>query len=190
MSEDNQFERVKPVRPGEKVLRRKRRPRMRLRVVPNIPGFVRFLSDIFTRTPLIPVLSILVILILLLALVLYLIEHGVNEHLDTYGEAVWWFITGMQTMGSPYLPLTAGGKAVGLSGVLVITATFWGTIIATVTAYFQLSRRRPTREIVATVQYNLERLEELSLEELETLKDAAIGLIDARIDQLKEASQQ
>jgi len=48
-----------------------------------------------------------------------------------------------------------------------------------------LPRRRPTRLIISTVQYNLERLEDLSLEELETLKDVTDGLIDAQIGRTK-----
>ena len=188
MGEDKQFERIPPTRPGQEVLRRRRRPRMRLRMVPNVPAFLRFFWDIVHRTPLIQILSVLIVAVLLLALALYLIEGGVNEHLDSYDEALWWCITGMQTMGSPYHPVTSAGKAVGLLGVLVVTLGFWGTIIATVTAYFMLPSRRPSKEIVGIVQYNLEKLEDLSLEELEILKETTVGLIDARIERVKETS--
>ena len=188
MGEEEQFERIPPIRPGEEVLRRRRRPRRRLRMVPNMPAFFRFLGDIVHRTPLIPILSVLIVAVLLLALALYLIERGVNVHMNTYGEALWWCVTGMQTMGSPDHPITAAGKVVGGLGILVTTVGFFGVIIATVTAYFMLPRRRPSREIVGIVQYNLEKLEDLSLEELEILKETTVGLIDARIERVKEAS--
>jgi hypothetical protein len=67
-------------------------------------------------------------------------------------------------------------------------ALFIGIIVCTVTAYFQLPRTRPTEQITATVQHNLERLDDLSLEELETLKSASIGLIEARIEQIRRRS--
>ncbi len=186
--EEKQFERIPPTRPGQEVLRRRRRPRIRLRMVPNVPAFLRFFWEIVHRTPLIQILSVLIVAVLLLALALYLVEGSVNEHLDSYDEALWWCITGMQTMGSPYHPVTAAGKAIGLLGVLVVTLGFWGTIIATVTAYFMLPSRRPSREIVGVVQYNLEKLDDLSLDELEVLKETTVGLIDARIEQVKETS--
>jgi voltage-gated potassium channel len=62
---------------------------------------------------------------------------------------------------------------------------FWGTIIASVTAYFAKRREGTVKQIVATLEYNLERLDELSVEELKILKETADGLIDAKIDKYK-----
>ena len=41
------------------------------------------------------------------------------------------------------------------------------------------------KQIISTVEYNLERLDDLSLEELEVLKETADRLIDARIERRK-----
>ena len=47
-------------------------------------------------------------------------------------------------------------------------------------------RQRPTQQIVNTIEYNLEQLEDLSLDELELLKETTDGLIDAHIGRLKQ----
>ena len=48
-------EQLKPLLRGDKVLRvRRRRPRRRLRFTPDIPGVIRFLKQIATETPLVP----------------------------------------------------------------------------------------------------------------------------------------
>ncbi len=191
MKEDNQFEHVKPARPGEKVLRRRRRPRIKLRVVPNVPGFVRFLRDIATQTPLLPMLSGLVVLWLLFAAGIYFAENGASgTPINSYGDALYCAVAAFSTSGIADMPVTAAGKAFCGIWMALGSLIFFGIIVATVTAYWQLPRRRLKREIVATVQYNLEKLEELSLEELTTLKDTTIGLIEARIDQVKAQSQQ
>ena len=105
--EEKQFERIPPIRPGEEVLRRKRRPRRRLRMVPNVPAFFRFLGDIVHRTPLIQILSVLIVVVLLLALALYLIERGVNENMNTYEEALWWCVIPQLVVQSR----SSGGKS-------------------------------------------------------------------------------
>jgi voltage-gated potassium channel len=67
---------------------------------------------------------------------------------------------------------------------------FFGAIVASITTYFQLPHRRPSKEIVATVQYNLERIDDLSVEELETLRGITDRLIEVRIEQLKETASE
>jgi voltage-gated potassium channel len=69
--------------------------------------------------------------------------------------------------------------------MVVGTIIFFGAIIASVTSYFMRPRQHPTRQIITTVQYNLGILEELSADELETLRETAVGLIETRLDQLK-----
>ncbi|MFQ5924414.1 MAG: ion channel [Dehalococcoidia bacterium] len=189
MGDERPFEPVPRTRPGDEVLRRRRRPRRRLRIAPDIPEVFRILRDIVTQTPLLPILSILLVLFLLFTTGLYFVERGVNESLDSYGEALWWSIAAMQTMGSTAnQPITTAGKTIGGIWAIVGTMLFFGAVIASVTAYFIYSRQRPSRQIIATVQYNLGRLEELSLDELEVLKETTDGLIDAQIGRLKQGS--
>lgn len=49
--------------------------------------------------------------------------------------------------------------------------------MATITAYFMRPLQRPVRQIVETIEYNLEQLDDLSMEELDLLKDTTDALI-------------
>jgi len=185
MAQEKPFEEMPPIRPGERVLRKKREPRRRLRLAPSVPGIVRLLRVIVTQTPFVPMLSVFIVLWLLFAMGIYFAEHEANEHVFSYGQAVWWCLAGIQTMGTPYKPITLSGQTIGAIWAFVGTMTFWGTIIASVTSYFMRPRQRPTTQIISTIQYNLEQLDELSLEELEVLKETTDGLIDVRIGKIK-----
>jgi voltage-gated potassium channel len=188
--EQKPFEPIPKVRPGDEVLRRRREPRRRLRLAPNVPGIIRVLGDMVTRTPFVPMLSIVVALWLFFSAGFYFAEHGVNEHVHSYGQALWWGLAAVETMGTPFKPLTTAGHIIGGIWAVVGVMTFWGMIIATVTSYFMMPRRRPIKAVTSTVQYNLEVLEDLSLEELETLKNVTDGLINAQIGKVKKQPPQ
>jgi voltage-gated potassium channel len=192
MGEEKQFERIPPIRPGEEVLRLKRRPRRklrrRLRPVPNVPGFFRFLGDVITETPLLPLVFTWVVLWLLFSMGIYFAEVGHASEIQTYGRALFCGVAAYSTAGISQVPQTGVGQLICGIWQTVGAALFIGIIVCTVTAYFQLPKTRPTKQITATVQYNLERLDDLSLEELETLKSASIALIEARIEQIRRRS--
>ncbi len=183
-------EELTPLLRGDKVLRiRRRRPRRRLRLTPDIPGVFRFLKQIVTETPLIPLSLALIVLWLLLSWGVYLAERGVNEQINSYGYALWWTFTAMQTQGanSPG-PITAPGMIIGSIWSIFSTVAFFGVIIATLYAYFMLPKRRPSREIISALQYNLEQLENLSIDELEVLRDTTVRIVDTQIRELKQKS--
>ncbi len=188
MEEKERFEEVTPLLPGDKVLRiHRRRPRRRLRIAPNIPAVVRFLRDIVTKTPLIPLILTLAGLWLLSSLGVYLAERGVNEQISSYGYALWWSFTAMQTQGANAPgPITTLGIIIGSIWSIFSTIAFFGVIIGSLYAYFMLPRRRPSREIISAIQYNLEELENLSTDELEALRDTTVRIIDAQINRVKE----
>ncbi len=188
MEEKERFEEVIPLLPGDKVLRvHRRRPRRRLRITPNIPAVFRFLGDITTRTPLIPLILTLVGLGLLSSLGIYLAERGVNEQITSYGYALWWSFTAMQTQGANAPgPITTPGIIIGLIWSIFSTIAFFGVIIGSLYAYFMLPRRRPSRELISAIQYNLEELENLSSDELEILKETTVRVVNAQISRLKE----
>ena len=48
--------------------------------------------------------------------------------------------------------------------------------------------RRPSREIVYALQYNLEQLEHLSVDELEVLRDTTVQIVNAQIKELQQKS--
>ena len=183
-------EQLTPLQQGDKVLRiRRRRPRRRLRITPDIPGVFRFLRRIATETPLIPLILALIGLWLLFSLGVYLAERGANDQINSYGYALWWTFTAMQTQGanSPGL-ITATGILLGLIWSILSTVAFFGAIIGTLYAYFMLPRRRPSREIVGALQYNLEQLENLSVVELELLRDTTVRIVNTQIGELKQKS--
>jgi len=187
MDENKPLEPVKGHRPGDIVLRRRMKRRAKLRPVPNIPAFFRFIGDLTTQTPLIPIVLTLVVLLLIFSAAIYAVEHQENQSMNSFGAVVWWSISAMQTMGfNAPGPLTAAGRIIGGAWALLGTIMFFGAIIAGLTAYFTLPKRRPSRDIANTIQYNLERLEDLSVSELKTLKEATDAVIKNQIESLEE----
>ena len=181
-------EQLKPLQKGDKVFRiRRRRPRRRLRITPDIPGVFRFIRRMTTETPLVPLTLALIGLWLVFSLGIYLAERGANEQISSFGYALWWSFTAMQTQGanSPG-PITAVGMLLGAIWSILSTIAFFGVIIGTLYAYFMLPRRRPSREIIGALQYNLERLESLSVDELELLRDTTTRVVNTQIGELKQ----
>ncbi len=191
MKEEETLEQLTPLLRGDKVLRvRRRRPRRRLRITPNVPAIFRFLRDIATKTPLIPLILVLIGLWLLFSWGVYLAERGANEQITSYGYALWWSFTAMQTQGANAPgPITTLGIIIGLIWSIFSTIAFFGVIIGSLYAYFMLPRRRPSREIISAIQYNLEELETLSTDELDALRDTTVRIINTQISRLKEKSE-
>jgi len=158
-------------------------------MTPDIPAVFRFLRQITMETPLIPLILALIGFWLLFAWGVYLAERGVNEQINSYGYALWWTFTAMQTQGanSPG-PITVPGMLIGSIWSIFSTVAFFGVIIGTLYAYFMLPRRRPSREIVGALQYNLEQLDKLSVDELEVLRDTTVQIVNAQIRELKQKS--
>jgi len=186
MTKGRPFEELPPIRPGERVLRRRKEPRRRLRLIPNVPGVLRFLGVIFTQTPFLQMLSLFIFLWLLFSLGLYFAERGASgTEINSYGDAVYTQVAAFSTSGIADVPVTAPGKVLVGTWMGLGSLLFFGTIVATITTYYMLPRTRPSRQIISTIQFNLERLEDLSLEELVTLKDITDRLIDAQMGKVK-----
>ena len=166
---------------------RRRRQRRRLRITPDFIAVFRFLKQVVAETPLIPMSIALIGFWLLFSWGVYIAEHGVNEQINSYGYALWWTFTAMQTQGanSPG-PITAPGIIIGSIWSILSTVAFFGVIIATLYAYFMLPRRRPFREVVSAIQYNLGELDNLSIDELETLRETTVRIINTQITEVKE----
>ena len=62
--------------------------------------------------------------------------------------------------------------------IIIGSVIFFGSIVATVTTYFMRPLQRPVRRIVDTIEFNLEQLDELTVEELEVLKETTTTLIE------------
>ena len=190
MKEEETLEQLTPLLRGDKVLRiRRRRPRRRLRITPDIPAVFKFFRQIVTETPFVPLILALIGLWLLSSWGIYLAERGASEQINSYGYALWWTFTAMQTQGanSPG-PITTPGIIIGLIWSIFSTVAFFGVIIASIYAYFMLPKRRPFREMISAIQSNLGELENLSVDELEVLRDTTARVVDARINELKQKS--
>jgi len=152
-----------------------------------MPGVFRFLRRIAVETPLIPLILALIGLWLLFSWGVYLAERGVNEQISSYGYALWWAFTAMQTQGANNPgPITASGMLIGSIWSILSTVAFFGVIVGTLYAYFMLPRRRPSREIITTIQHNLAQLDNLSVDELELLRDTTVRIVNAQIGELKQ----
>lgn len=190
MGKEKRFETVSTQRPGDEVLRRRREAKRRLRMAPNIPGVFKFVKVIVTQTPFLPMFSALFVLWLLVSAGFYFAEHNANPEISSYGQALWWTMAAVETMGTPYKPVTTAGEVIGGIWAIFGVMLFWGMIIASVTTYFARRREGTVKQIISTVTYNMEQLENLSSQELEVLKDTAIRLIDTELIKHKEQSLQ
>ncbi len=73
--------------------------------------------------------------------------------------------------------LTTGGRIVGSVYTVFSVGLFFGSVIAAFSSYFVLTWRRPKRMLVDTVTYYLQRIDELTVEELDDLEDITKGLL-------------
>ena len=69
--------------------------------------------------------------------------------------------------------------------IVLGSVLFFGAIVATVTAYFMRPMQRPHKKIIDAIEYNLEQLDDLSIDELNLLKETVDTLI-AHVEHLKE----
>ena len=190
MEHEEKPEQLASTQRGDKVLRiRRRKPRKRLRFTPDVPGVFRFLRQMVTETPLVPLILALVVLLLVFSWGIYLAEHNANEQISSYPNALWWSFTAMQTQGANAPgPITTAGMIVGAFWSIFSTVAFFGVIIGTLYAYYMHPHRRPSRELIGAIQYNLGELENLSIDELEALRETTVGVVNAQMSRLKEKS--
>lgn len=145
----------------------------------------RFVRDVLDHTPFLSLLLLLVTLWLSFAAGLYLVEtRQPVPVINTYGDALYWGVAAFSTAGIAAMPLTGAGKLIGGLWIVLGSMLFFGTIVASVTAYFMRPFNRPARQIVDTIEYNLERMDDLSIDELDLLKETTDALIE-HMEQLK-----
>ncbi len=148
--------------------------------------FKRFINDISTHTPFIKMILLLVVLWLAFSTGLYFAEIGIEESsIASYGDAVYWCIAAFSTAGIADAPQSGIAKLVGGVWIVVGSVIFFGTIVATVTTYFMRPLQRPSKRIIDTIEYNLEQLNDLTIDELDLLKETIDTLI-IHVEKLKE----
>ena len=110
---------------------------------------------------------------------LYWCEAGVtNSPISSFGRALYWGVAAFSTAGIADMPVSGAAMAVGGIWIVIGSMVFFGSLVATVTAYFMRPMQRPVHQIIDTVEYNLERLDDLTVEELELLRETIDTLIE------------
>jgi len=134
--------------------------------------FKRFIKDISVHTPFIKMIFLLIVLWLIFSTARYMAECGVDgASINSYGEALYWGVAAFSTAGIANAPISSVAQLVGGLWIVVGSVLFFGTIVATVTTYFMRPMQRPHKKIIDTIEYNPEQLNDLTLDELDLLKE-------------------
>ncbi|MCW8855069.1 MAG: ion transporter [Gammaproteobacteria bacterium] len=146
----------------------------------------RFIKDISAHTPFVKMVLLLIVLWLIFCAGIYLSESGIEgTSIDSYGDALYWGIAAFSTAGIADTPVSDFAKLIGGIWIIIGSVLFFGTIVATVTTYFMRPMQRPHKKIIDTIEYNLEQLDDLSVDELDLLKETVDTLI-VHVEHLKE----
>jgi len=148
--------------------------------------FRRFVADIFAHTPFAKMVLLLVALWLVFSAGLYLAERGaVGTSINSYGEALYWGVAAFSTAGIAVKPVTGMAELIGALWIVVGSVLFFGAIVATITTYFTRPMQRPHKKIIDTIEFNLEQLNDLTIDELDLLKETVDALI-SHVERLKK----
>jgi voltage-gated potassium channel len=146
----------------------------------------KFISDVSIHTPFSKMVVLLILLWLGFSAAIYLAEQGVTgSSIESYGNALYWGIAAFSTAGIADAPVTGAAQLIGGIWIVLGSVLFFGTIVATVTTYFMRPMQRPHKKIIDTIEYNLEQLEDLSIDELDLLKETVDTLI-VHVERLKQ----
>lgn len=148
--------------------------------------FKRFAKDILIHTPFIKMIVLLLVLWLCFSAVIYFSERSIHDAtINSYGSALYWGVAAFSTAGIADTPKSGIAKLFGGIWIVIGSTLFFGTIVATVTTYFMRPLQRPGKRIIDAIEYNLEQLNELNVEELELLKETVDTLI-IHVEKLKQ----
>lgn len=139
----------------------------------------KFVRDVVIHTPILKMTFLLIILWMIFSAGIYYSEIGaVGTSITSYGRALYWGIAALSTAGIADMPINGLSELIGAIWIILGSMLFFGTIVATITAYFMRPMQRPSRQIIDTIEYNLEQLNDLTIEELEVLKETTDTLIE------------
>jgi len=148
--------------------------------------FKRFIKDVSVHTPFTKMVLLLIALWLLFSAGVFLAERGIEgASIDSYGKALYWGVAAFSTAGIADAPISSAARLVGGLWIVLGSVLFFGTIVATVTTYFMRPMQRPHKKIIDTIEYNLEQLNDLTVDELDLLRETVDTLI-VHVEKLKE----
>jgi len=182
METEKPKEPVVKIKPGDKVIRRTRERRKRLKMAPRTPEIIRAFRGIVTQTPFLQMIILLIVLWLIFSAGIYFADRNASgTTITNYGNALYCAVAAYSTAGIANMPVTMAGKVLCALWMTFGSAIFFGAIVAGVTVYFMRPLQRPTKQIISTIEYNMEQLDKLSVDELKVLKETTDGLIDNHI---------
>lgn len=139
----------------------------------------KFFTDIFRRTPFFYMVAVLVVLWVVFSTALFVSERAAGSQLiESFGDALYWGVAALSTAGIADTPTSGIAKLIGGVWIIVGSVLFFGIIVATVTGYFMRPLERPANQIIELIEYDLEQLDELSVDELDLLKETVDMLIE------------
>lgn len=148
--------------------------------------FKGFIKDVSVHTPFVKMVILLIVLWFMFSAGMYLSEKSIEEaSIDSYGDALYWGIAAFSTAGIAGAPVSGAAQLIGGIWIVIGSVLFFGTIVATVTTYFMRPMQRPHKKIIDTIEYNLEQLDDLTVDELDLLKETVDTLI-IHVEHLKE----
>ena len=148
--------------------------------------FKRFIKDVSVHTPFIKMVLLSIVLWLVFSAGMYFAEQGVEgTSVHSFGDALYWGLAAFSTAGIANTPISGAAMFIGGLWSVLGSILFFGTIVATVTTYFMRPMQRPHKKIIDTVEYNLEQLDDLTVDELDLLKETVDTLI-VHVEHLKE----
>ncbi|MCG6871900.1 MAG: ion transporter [Gammaproteobacteria bacterium] len=151
---------------------------------------LRLFRDMVQHTPVLQLAFLLVVLWMLFAAALYWAERGADgTTIDSYGRALYWGIAAFSTAGIANMPVNGISEVIGAVWIVLGSMLFFGAIVATVTTYFMRPMQRPSKRIIETIEYNLEQLDDLSVDDLELLRHTTDSLIK-HVENLKNRQLQ
>ena len=141
--------------------------------------FQRFIRDIIDRTLFLQLGSALAVLWLIFSAALFAAERGVEgSPIRSLGDALYWGIAALSTAGIADSPISGLSKLIGGAWISIGSVMFFGIIVSTVTAYFMRPVQRPTDRLVESIEHSLEELDQLTVDELDLLKENVDNLIE------------
>jgi voltage-gated potassium channel len=151
--------------------------------------FRKFIGQIVNRTLFLQMVALLASLWLVFAAAMFLVERGVEgSAIRSYGDALYWGIAALSTAGIADSPATGASKLIGGAWIIIGSVLFFGIIVSTVTAYFMRPVQRPSDQIIESIEQSLEELDQLSIEELDLLKETVDTLIE-HVEHIKSRRQ-
>lgn len=145
---------------------------------PQDSALIRYVKTTLRETYLPYFTLALVVTWLLFASALYFAEQRSDQPvISTYSEALYWGVAAFSTAGIADTPASPLSKLIGGLWIVFGSVIFFGIIVASVTGYFMRPVKHPFRRLINLIEYNLEHIQDLTLDELDLLKETTDALI-------------